>query len=300
MSHGHTVQLVERHGLRIVLRRRLRPRAHVGSGGRRIGDGRVDLAGRGIPGELRHHLGDGARRLPQHRQDVHRGEHPGVGEPEVAEVVVSRVLSTENSVVAGHLALDEGMPDPGSDSGSTGLGDDLGHRCGRDDVVDDRGVSAGVPLPGYLTGGHQRRDGGWADRLAPLVHHKAAIGVSVEGQPEVGAVGEDRRLKITQVLRSQRVGLVVGERPVQLEVQRYDGQRQRGQPTLGAQHRRHSVTTHSVAGIDDHGQGPNLAEVDQPTQERRVVRKDVEFADDPLGSFARGRGGRGRGGRGRG
>ena len=56
----------------------------------------------------------------------------------------------------------------------------------------------------------------------------------------------DRRLQVDQVGRLQRVGLVVGERAVQLEVQRHDRQRQ-----ALAEHRRHGVSAHAVAGVDD-------------------------------------------------
>ena len=52
---------------------------------------------------------------PERGQHVHRGEHAGVGEPEVAEVVVRRVLAAEHRVGAGHLGLDERVPDPGAD-----------------------------------------------------------------------------------------------------------------------------------------------------------------------------------------
>ena len=57
-------------------------------------------------------------------------------------------------------------------------------------------------------------------------------------------------LQVDQVGRLQRVGLVVGERAVELEVQRDDGQRQRRQYGV-AQHRRHGVAAHPVAGVDD-------------------------------------------------
>ena len=60
-----------------------------------------------------------------------------------------------------------------------------------------------------------------ADRLAPLVDHEAAVGVAVEGQPEVRAVREHRGLQVAEVLRLDRVGLVVREGAVELEVERH-------------------------------------------------------------------------------
>ena len=53
--------------------------------------------------------------LAERGQDVHRGQHAGVGEPEVAEVVVRGVLAAEDRVGPGHLGLDERVPDPGAD-----------------------------------------------------------------------------------------------------------------------------------------------------------------------------------------
>jgi len=54
-------------------------------------------------------------------------EHPGVGPPEVAEVVVRRVLAPENRTGTSHLGLDEGMADPGAHRHAAVLADDLGH-----------------------------------------------------------------------------------------------------------------------------------------------------------------------------
>ena len=52
-------------------------------------------------------LGEGGER-------VQRGEHPGVGPPEVAEVEVPAVLAAEDRVGLGHRRLDEGVADPGA------------------------------------------------------------------------------------------------------------------------------------------------------------------------------------------
>ena len=99
------------------------------------------------------------------------------------------------------------------------------------------GHVAGGESRGLLLGDLARRDQGGdragADRLAALVDHEAAVGVAVEGEPEVGAVLEHRPLQVAQVLRLERVGLVVGERAVELEVQRDDVQRQLRQRRAG-------------------------------------------------------------------
>ncbi len=148
------------------------------------------------------------------------GEHAGVGVPEVAEVVVRRVLAAEDGARAGHLGLDEGVADPGADGDAAVLADDLRHARRRDQVVDDR--AAGVL--GELAGGDEGGDGGRRDRFAALVDHEAAVGVAVEGEAEVGALGADAGLEVHDVGGVERVRLMVGERAVQLEVHRDEGE----------------------------------------------------------------------------
>ena len=82
---------------------------------------------------------------------------------------------------------------------------------------------------GELPGRHERGDRAGRHRSPLGIDDEAAIGVAVEGQPEVGALGHDARLQVDKVGRLERVGLVVRERPVQLEVHIDDRERQRGQ-----------------------------------------------------------------------
>ena len=58
----------------------------------------------------------------------------------------------------------------------------------------------------------------------------------------------------TQVRRVDRVGLVVGEAAVELEVHRRDVERQVGE------HLRHGEAAHAVAGVDDDLQRPDVAD----------------------------------------
>ena len=51
-----------------------------------------------------------------------------------------------------------------------------------------------------------------------LVDEEAAVGVAVPGDAEVGLLGDDARADLAAVLLEQRVGLVVGEGAVDLEV----------------------------------------------------------------------------------
>ena len=213
--------------------------------------------------------------LAERGEGVQRGEHAGVGEPEVAEVVVGAVLAAEHRVVAGHLALDEGVADAGAHAASAGLGDDLGHLGGADHVVDDGDVG-GIRTVGDgtsdLAAGDERGDGAGAHRFSALVDDEAAVGVTVEGQAEVGAVLPDGGLQVDEVLGVERVGLVVGEAAVELEVERDDGERKGRQAGAGLEHGRDRVAAHAVAGVDDDLEVPDAGEVDQGAQEGRRSR----------------------------
>ena len=151
---GQAVQLVEGR-----VRER---RPDLGDLGRRVGDRRVDLAGGGVPLVLGGELGQRPVLAAQRGQHVHGGQHAGVGEPEVAEVVVRRVLAAEDRVGAGHLGLDERVADPAADRLAAVLGDDLGHRGRGDQVVDDRAARE----LGQLPYGDQRGDRRGRDRVA--------------------------------------------------------------------------------------------------------------------------------------
>ena len=132
---------------------------------------------------------------------------------------------------------------------------------------------------GDLAGGDERGDGARADRLAALVDDEAAVGVTVEGQPDVGAVLDDGGLQVDEVLGLERVGLVVGEGAVELEVEGHDLERQRGQAGAGAEHGGDRVAAHAVAGVDDDLERPDAGEVDQRAQEGGVVGEQVALVD---------------------
>ena len=67
--------------------------------------------------------------------------------------------------------------------------------------------------------GEQRRDEVAGHELAVLVDEEAAVGVAVPGDAEVGLLGHTALADLAAVLLEQRVGLVVGEGAVDLEVQ---------------------------------------------------------------------------------
>src|SRR6185312_8123631 len=84
-----------------------------------------------------------------------------------------------------------------------------------------------------------RRDRGGIDGITLLVDGEAAIGIAVEGEPEVGAVFDDSVLQVNQVGWFERVRLVVGEAPVEFEIERNDLDRKLRQPGGLAEHRWH-------------------------------------------------------------
>ena len=221
--------------------------------------------------------------LAERGEGVHRGEHAGVGEPEVAEVVVGAVLPAEHGVVAGHLALDERVADAGAHPAGAGRGDDLGDLGRADDVVDDgdvSGIRAVGDRAGDLAAGDERGDRAGAHRFSALVDDEAAVGVAVEGQADVGVVLADGGLEVDEVLGVEGVGLVVGEVAVELEVEGDDG-RAGGRSRPAAVPRTAgtvwppmplpaSTTTLS-------GRMPR--EVDQAAQEGGVVGEDVALLE---------------------
>src|SRR5699024_6088082 len=124
--------------------------------------------------------------LAESPQDVQRREHPGVREPEVAEVVVRAVLTAEHCLVLGHLRLDEGVPYPGPDCAAARPFYELRHRPGGDVVVDDGRLTPRLLLLEQLTQADQGRDRGRADRHPLLVDDEAPVRITVERQAEIG------------------------------------------------------------------------------------------------------------------
>ena len=65
---------------------------------------------------------------------------PGVGPVVVPEVVVARMLAAEEGVGVGHDGLDVRVAHPGPHRDAAALADDLRHRLGADEVVQDGGA----------------------------------------------------------------------------------------------------------------------------------------------------------------
>ena len=217
-------------------------------------DPEVDLAGGGVALILVHQGRQRAGLLPESGQHVQRGQHPGVRTPELAEVVVRGMLATEDGAGLGHQRLDVGVPDPGAQRDTAVLGDHLRHRPRGDQVVDHRRTRFAVQFPRSDQCGHRRR----RDRLAAFIDDEAAIGVTVEGQADIGPGGDHIALQILEVGRVQRVGLVIGKGSVEFEVQR-----QQGQCLDRSQHCGCGVPSHPVARVDRNAQRPHAADIDQ-------------------------------------
>ena len=103
----------------------------------------------------------------------------------------------------------------------------------------------------------QRGDDRRRHDLAALVDDEAAVGVAVEGQPDVGAGLAHLGLQVDQVGRVDGVGLVVGEVAVELEEHRDDVERQAAED-LG-----HGVAAHAVARVDRDLEPADAGQVDQ-------------------------------------
>src|SRR5262249_28960267 len=109
--------------------------------------------------------------------------------------------------------------------------------------------------------------------LAGVVDEKAAIGVAVERDAEVGALLERLGDDELAVLGKERIRLVVRKRPVGLEeaAHRFDRQ------TL--QDRRKHRAGHPVRGIDDDAQRLDRLHVDEREDLLDVCRPDVVVVD---------------------
>ena len=126
------------------------------------------------------------------------------------------MLATEDGLLLGHLSLDEGVAHTRAHGLAAVFRDELRHRLRGDEVVDDRRTREFLEVALR----DERADRRGAHRVALLVHDEAAVRVTVEGQSDIGALLDDELLQVDEILRIQWVGLVIGERAVELEVER--------------------------------------------------------------------------------
>lgn len=90
--------------------------------------------------------------------------------------------------------------------------------------MDDR-AAGGL---GQLAGCDQGRDRGQGDGLAALVDDEAAVGVAVEGETKVGALGPDAGLEVDDVRRVEGLASWFGKVP---SSSKYIGTTSSGRPS---------------------------------------------------------------------
>ena len=120
-----------------------------------------------------------------------------------------------------------------------------------------------------IDSGEERRGEVAGDELAGVVDEEAAVGVAVEGDPEIGPLLERLAHDELAVLGQQRVGLVVRKGSVRLEVAADSVDRQ------PLEDRRQHRPSHPVGGVDHDAERPDLLHVDEREDAVDVRRPDV-------------------------
>ncbi len=145
------------------------------------------------------------------------------------------------------------MADAAHHRGAPEALDGIPHGPARPNVVDDR--AARLLLQHRL--GEQRRHEVSGDELAGVVHEEAAVGVTVEGDPEVCSLLLDLGDDELAVLDEERVRLVVGEAAVRFE--------EAGNSPHGKalEDRRQHLAAHAVRGVDHDAQGADGLRIDE-------------------------------------
>ena len=164
------------------------------------------------------------------------------------------------------------MPDTAHQRDAAGAFDRLRHGPARAHVVDH--LRAGLPLEQRRR--EQRRREVARHELTRIVDEEAAVGVAVEGDTEVGALGKRLLDDEFPVLLEQRVRLVVREAPVRLEVAGHSLDRK------PFEDRREHRSRHPIRGVDHYAQRPDAADVDEREDALDVGRDDVCRLDAPF------------------
>jgi len=198
----------------------------------------------------------------------------------VAEVVVPGDLAAEEDRLAAHALLEEGVPDAVHERHSPVGADHVGHGSTGTQVIEDR--RAGIPGEQCL--GEQRGDEVAGNELTCLVDEEAAVGVAVPGDAEVSPLGDHALADLAAVLLEQRVGLVVGERPVDLEVhqhrlERRPGEDQGCEPAGDAVRRvHHDLEREERVGVDEAVQVPHVRGVQVLRRARHALGDGRQLA----------------------
>ena len=147
-----------------------------------------------------------------------------------------------------------------------------GHRPARADVVDDL-LARRLGEDGL---GDERRHEVAGNELPRVVDEEAAVGVPVVGDPEVGRLLGDLRHDELAVLRKERVGLVVREAAVGLEVAADDVELRNS-----IEDRRQHHAGHPVRRVDHDTQWADRLDVDEREDLGDEARPDILAPDRP-------------------
>ena len=186
-------------------------------------------------------------------------------------------FAAEEPALAAHALLEEGVPDAVEQGHAAVRRDHVRHGAAGAQVVED--LRAGVLEQQRL--GEQRGDEVAGHELAGLVDEEAAVGVAVPGDAQVGLLGDDARADLAAVLLEQRVGLVVGERAVDLEVHLDAVQRR------ALEDERRELAGDAVGRVHDDLVRTERGDVDQAVQMLDVVRVEVDALDARAGDLRR-------------
>ena len=135
--------------------------------------------------------------------------------------------------------------------------------------MDDGGAGA----PGEDAGRDQCGGETPGHRLGLLVDEEHPVGVTVEGEADVGLLAEHGRPEVLEVLDLDGVGGMVGEAAVELEVERHQPDRQ------APEQRRHHLARHPVGGVDHDGQRLDVLRLDEGEHMGGEVLDHVQVLD---------------------
>src|SRR5215210_3829094 len=175
------------------------------------------------------------------------------------------MLPAEGRVVLSHLRLDNGVACPGPYGLPTLALDELGEGLRADRAVQYGRARLLLEHVLRYEGGRQvARDG-----RALLIDNEAPVGVTVEGYPEISALCDNALLELCDVLGLDRVGWMVGEGAVELEVHRYVLEREVLED--GWDH----LACHAVSRVDHDLQRPQVLRLYKAQAMFRIVHGDV-------------------------
>ena len=112
-----------------------------------------------------------------------------------------------------------------------------------------------------------------AHRLRAIVDEEHSIGVAVEREPDVGALVDDRGLQVTEVLRLDGVGRMVGEGAVEL------AEEDRRAEWQAFEDRGHDESTDAVRRVRDDAKWRERTHVDERMDVRDELGEQVTLLD---------------------